>query len=66
MKKSRTRATIGLTAILMVLPNAFWKGESSNRRQIRVEVRAAETTKPAAPSLLDEPEGLQQVQRHIF
>jgi hypothetical protein len=36
------RATVGLTAILMFLPNAFWKSEPPRHLQTRVEVRAAE------------------------
>jgi hypothetical protein len=43
------RATIGLTAILMFLPNAFWKSEPPRHLRIRVEVRAAEMTDNAGP-----------------
>ena len=53
MNRPSKRATVGLTAILLFLPNAFWKGEPPRQLRIRVEVRAAEVAPAAQPT----PEG---------
>ncbi len=50
MNRPSKRATIGLTAILLFLPNAFWKGEPPRQLRIRVEVRAAEVAQTAQPA----------------
>lgn len=50
MNRPGKRTTVGLTAILLFLPNAFWKSEPPRQLRIRFEVRAAEGTPTAPPA----------------